>query len=81
MELSGIENVTVDGSAVDVTVSGNIIAVSGTDSASISVVSLSGAVMAAAEGTVLDISALESGAYVAVVKTASVTRSLKFIKR
>ncbi len=79
MELSGIENVTADGADMAVSVSDNAITVS--EPASISVVSLSGSVMASAEGMALDISALESGAYIAVVKTAAGTRSLKFIKR
>lgn len=79
MELSGIENVTVDGSEIAVSVSDNAITVS--VPASISVLSPSGAIMASAEGTSLDITDLESGAYIAVAKSAAGTRSLKFIKR
>ena len=59
----------------------NAITVAGTTSASISVVALSGATVASAEGNVMDISGIASGVYVAVVKAANGSKAIKFIKR
>jgi len=81
IELSGIENVAADGEAIEVSVIDNAITVAGTTSASISVVALSGATVASAEGNVMDISGIASGVYVAVVKAANGSKAIKFIKR
>ena len=81
IELSGIENVAADGEAIEVSVTDNAITVAGTTSASISVVALSGATVASAEGNVMDISGIASGVYVAVVKAANGSKAIKFIKR
>ena len=60
----------------------DVVNVSGVDAASLTVTSMSGATVAAAEGvTSINVADLQSGVYVLTVKTGNGIVSKRFIKR
>jgi len=78
---SGIDNVSADASGVSIIAAGDVLAVSGTDSAVIEVFDMTGASMLRAEGSKADISSLDPGIYVARATTAGAAVSVKFVRR
>lgn len=77
---SGVSDITAD-NALTVSVNGNILSVSGTDSAVMSVFNAAGMSMVRAEGTSMNLSELPAGIYMLRVESAEGTATAKFIKR
>lgn len=78
----GVGGIATDTTAIKATVGADgILRVSGVDNASLRVVSMTGATVAAGNGTELDVRDLPAGAYVLTVKTDDALKNIKFIKR
>lgn len=79
---SGVGAVSADSRAISAIISADgIITVSGIEAASLRVVSMTGAVVAAGHGTQLNVANLPAGAYILTVEVDGMVKNIKFIKR